>query len=238
MSCRQYGDYLFVWNVETGGGKMRFKAVIFDLDGTLVDSAPDLRLAVNLMLADLGRPELSLTQITSFIGDGVEKLVERALAASHLQTSGNDALAMFRTYYAANLTTLTRPYPGVVEALQKLQNRGVNLGICTNKPTGPAKQICEALDLDPHFSVITGAKPGVSKKPDAAPLVATMIALNVEARDTLFIGDSITDLRTALNAGVAFAWFTGGYLNASAEELEEIGFYNSFAKWSDLESVL
>ncbi|MCX8227857.1 MAG: HAD hydrolase-like protein, partial [Sulfitobacter sp.] len=113
------------------------KVIIFDLDGTLIHSAPDLHAAVNVTLNALGREALDLPTIISFIGNGVEKLVERSLDA----TGGYDAplhetaLDLFLKSYNQNMTTLTRPYPGVLAALRTFQDAGIPMGICTNKPT-------------------------------------------------------------------------------------------------------
>ena len=199
------------------------KAIIFDLDGTLIHSAPDLHAAANATLDALDRVALDLPTVISFIGNGVEKLVERSLDA----TGGYDvrlkqvALELFLKFYQQNMTTLTRPYPGVVSTLQAFWDAGIPLGICTNKPTKPAQEICERLELAHFFSVITGAEDGMPKKPDPAPLLGCISALNVSPSEALYVGDSSIDFLTARNAAVPFRLFAKGYLNAPLPDLSE-----------------
>jgi len=190
-------------------------AVIFDLDGTLIDSAPDLRAAVNVALAGLGRTPLDLSIIVSFVGNGVEALVERSLIA----TGGSDpdlhaqALGLFLQAYEVDRATLTQVYPGVMPCLDHLRAQGIRLGLCTNKPQDLAEEICAALGLGPYFDALHGARAGVPKKPDPASLLACIADMQGDAQRTLYVGDSAVDHATARNSGVRFALFTGGYLN-------------------------
>jgi phosphoglycolate phosphatase len=199
----------------------RYKAIVFDLDGTLVDSAPDLHSAANAALTASGREMLDLATITSFIGNGVEKLVERYLRATgpYSQDMHQSAMAAFMDSYDANMTTLTRPYPGVQECLARLQGNAVPLAICTNKPTGPARKICEALGLSRFFTVIIGAEPDQARKPDPQPLLRSAAALRTDPQHILYVGDSGVDHATARNAGVAFRLFSGGYLKSPIPDL-------------------
>lgn len=207
-------------------------AIIFDLDGTLVHSAPDLHAAVNVALGALKRDPLDLETATSFVGHGVEKLVERALKA----TGGSDqtlhemAMGLFLESYAQNMTTLTRPYPGVVECLTHLRAQGVSMAICTNKPTEPARAICDALDLTRYFDVISGAEPDVPKKPSALPLLRCISDLGAKPESSLYVGDSLVDFQTARNAGVPFRLFSEGYLNGEVVELDDAA---RFDDWKD-----
>lgn len=196
---------------------MESSIIIFDLDGTLIHSAPDLQAAANAALAELDRQPLDLPTIVSFIGDGVEKLVERSLDATGGSSAAtkSKALAAFMDSYTQNMTTLTRPYPGVVDCLEYLKSTGAKLGVCTNKPTGPARDICEQLDLARYFDVIAGAETGQPKKPNARPLLSCIEALGGHADQALYVGDSAVDYETAKNAGVRFHFFTGGYLNTT-----------------------
>jgi phosphoglycolate phosphatase len=217
--------------VKYGNGMMNPKAIIFDLDGTLIHSAPDLHAAANAMLDTLERPALDLPTVISFIGNGVEKLVERSLDA----TGGSDALLrrsaleMFLTFYQKNMTTLTRPYPGVISTLQAFKDAGIPLGICTNKPTQPARDICDRLDLTRFFQVILGAEIGQPKKPDPAPLLACLKELAVQPSEAIYIGDSAIDFLTARNANVPFRLFSKGYLNAP---LPDLSVADSFDDWA------
>lgn len=191
-------------------------SIIFDLDGTLIHSAPDLHMAINGALGAVGRAPLELDTVISFIGNGVDVLVERSLRHTGPHDAALQATVLedFRRRYEADMTTLTRPYAGVVETLTALRAEGFRLGICTNKPDAPARRICDALDLSRHFDVIQGVLPDQPKKPDAAPLLRCISALGGTAERAIYVGDSIVDYQTAQNAGVAFRLFRGGYPNA------------------------
>lgn len=208
-------------------------ALIFDLDGTLVHSAPDMQVAVNAALEPLDRGPLDLATIITFVGNGVEILIRRSLMA----TGGTDdglhkaTLSRFLTVYEVNGVALTRPYPGVLQQLTHLSAAGVTLGLCTNKPTAPARHICEVLGLSPFFGSIVGAMPGQPKKPDPTSLRKCMNALGQSPAQTLYVGDSAIDYATAQAAGVDFCLFTEGYLNA---EIPTGGPVLRFDDWSDL----
>ena len=207
------------------------KAIVFDLDGTLIHSAPDLHAAANAMLGTLGRSNLDLPTVISFIGNGVEVLVERTLNA----TGGFDAdlkkasIEMFLTFCARDMVTLTHPYPGVVSALEAFQGADVPMGICTNKPTTPAREICDHFNLTRFFDVIEGAEQKQPKKPSPKPLFDCIAKLGVLPSEALYVGDSEIDFLTARNAGVPFRLFALGYLNAPLPELAET---DRFAYWA------
>tara|TARA_R110002094_G_scaffold220202_2_gene192667 strand:- start:1067 stop:1711 length:645 start_codon:yes stop_codon:yes gene_type:complete len=197
------------------------KTIIFDLDGTLVHSAPDLQAALNATLGHLGRDALDLDRVISFVGNGVEMLVKRGLTATGGCSAAllAEATDLFLQSYSANMTNLTHPYPGVLDTLKRLQTLGIPLGVCTNKPTGPAKAICDALGLSPYFHVIAGAQPDQPKKPDPAPLLTCIAALGGSQSDALYVGDSEIDYQTARNARVPFRLFSGGYLHHPLPDL-------------------
>ena len=212
-------------------GMTKPKAILFDLDGTLIHSAPDLHAAANVMLAGIGRDSLNLVTIISFIGNGVEVLVERCLNA----TGGCDAqihqsaLERFLNAYSADMTTLTRPYPDAVEALETFRAAGIPLGICTNKPARPARDICKTLNLCQYFQVIDGAMPGHPKKPDPQPLLRCCEQLGVSAAQVLYVGDSAVDFNTARNAGIRFKLYTNGYLNGPLPDVQTADRFSSWA---------
>lgn len=207
-------------------------AIIFDLDGTLIHSAPDLHAAINVALQSLDRGPLDLPVVISFIGNGVEKLVERSL---HATGGADDALhrvtlARFMQAYAAKGVALTEIYPGVLSQLKRLKAAGIRLGICTNKPEAPAQHICDALNLSPFFDVVIGARPDQPKKPHPAALKKAMTALGSTVADTLYVGDTGVDFETARAAGVDFWLFTEGYLNA---KIPPHGPVRRFSDWAD-----
>ena len=134
------------------------RAVVFDLDGTLVDSVPDLQAALNWLLPRFGRRTVSRDEVTGMVGDGVPKLVERGfLATGGLPEDGLDGpIAEFTGHYEANAAALTAPFPGAVRALEVLRDAGCLLAVCTNKPAGATAEILEALDLAPFFAAVAG----------------------------------------------------------------------------------
>ena len=210
-------------------------AVIFDLDGTLVDSAPDIHAAVNRLLADLGEAPLSFQTVKSFIGNGVPTLVARVLAAcGHDPDPARQAewQAGFLRHYEADSTTLTQLYPGVTEALSALLDHGHQLALCTNKPEGPARHILDAFGLAGLFPVVIGGDSLPLRKPDPAPLLAAADGL---AGPVLFVGDSEVDAETALAAQVPFLLFTEGYRKAPVHALPHAA---RFDRFSDLPALI
>lgn len=208
---------------------MMYAAVAFDLDGTLIDSAPDLHAAANRMLAELGRPGLDLAQVTSFIGNGVPKLVERCLDATG-GTGGlhTDALARFRRHYDAAPADLTRPWDGVTEALAALRQAGLPLGICTNKPEAPARKLLGLLGMDSFGSVI-GGDTLPEHKPQPETLLRCLSDLGAGPESALYVGDSETDAETAANAGVPFALYTRGYRKRPVESFDAVLVFDDWA---------
>lgn len=189
-------------------------ALIFDLDGTLIDSAPDIHAAANRLMAELSLPAFDLTTITSYIGNGIPKLVERCLAAAgeagHV-VDLDHAIARFKAFYAEEPALRTRPYPGVVEALATLTGAGCLLGVVTNKSEDLSRAALADLDLARHFDVVIAGDTLATKKPDPEGLLLAIDKLGSSRTDALYIGDSEVDAETAANAHMRFALFTGGY---------------------------
>ena len=201
--------------------------IVFDLDGTLIDSAPDIRAAANVMLAAEGVAPLDMPTTISFIGNGIPKLVERAMRARGLPEADHARLtqAMLEAY-DKNPATLTRLYPGLAELLPALREDGHKLGICTNKPLAPTRQILDIFGITGLFDVIIGGDTLPVKKPDPAPLEAAYAALGDGAR--LYVGDSEVDAETAERANVPFALFTEGYRKVPVEELTHVLSFDHF----------
>ncbi|PQO24488.1 phosphoglycolate phosphatase [Rhodobacteraceae bacterium WD3A24] len=194
-------------------------AVIFDLDGTLIDSAPDIHAAGNVVLAEEGCAPIDLATARGFVGNGVHAFVERLRGAAGLAPDPvRDArmLARFEELYrsAVDLTTI---YPGAVEALEALREAGWRLGLCTNKPEAPARAVMAHLGLLGRFDTLIGGDSLSTRKPDPAPLHACLRALG--ARDAIYVGDSEVDSETATAACVPFALFTEGYRKRAVDEL-------------------
>jgi phosphoglycolate phosphatase len=200
--------------------------VVFDLDGTLIDSAPDIRAATNRMLADEGLSPLDLSTIISFIGNGLPKLVERVMRRVGLDMSRHDELTQATlAHYNAAATDLTRPYPSVVAALTALRDQGHVLALCTNKPEAPARLILRDLGLEVYFDAVVGGDTLPVKKPDPAPL----LHLIPTGKAALYVGDSEVDAETAQRAGIQFALFTEGYRKSPVEQIPHQDRFDDFA---------
>ncbi len=204
-------------------------SVIFDLDGTLVDSAPDIHAAVNRLMAAEGEAPLAFEEVKRFIGNGVPTLIARVMAAR--RRSGDDLharwLDRFMADYAAGASDLTRPYPGVIGALTALQEGGHRLGICTNKPEEPARHVLEAFGMTGFFPVVVGGDSLPLRKPDPAPLHEVARALG--EGPVIFVGDSEVDAETAAAAGVPFLLFTEGYRKSEVEAISHAARFDHFA---------
>ena len=202
-------------------------AVVFDLDGTLIDSAPDIHAAANRMLTEEGLTPLDLATITSFIGNGLPKLVERVMRERDVAMDRHRALTqVVLNHYNAASSVLTRPYPNMVAALQALQDEGWVMGVCTNKPEAPAWQILDDLGLMRFFGAVVGGDSLTVKKPDPEPLHATFRALGSEG---IYVGDSEVDAATAVAADVPFALFTEGYRKRPVDALPHARAFDDFA---------
>lgn len=202
-------------------------AILFDLDGTLVDSAADLHAAAARLLIREGQAPLSADVIRSFVGNGVPKLVERIIGATGLDLVDHDRLtASFLEDYNAHATDLTRAYPGVMDALAVLHARGFSMGICTNKPEAPARHILEALGMAAFFPVVIGGDTYPTRKPDPAGLLAGFDQIGAAAR--LFVGDSEVDADTSVAADVAFALYTQGYRKSPVAGIPHQAAFDAF----------
>lgn len=201
--------------------------VVFDLDGTLIDSAPDIHTAVNRMLAEVGSDPLDLVRVRSFIGNGVSVLTERVIAARGLAQPHADLLASFLRHYNADPATLTVLYPAVRETLTSLADAGHSLGICTNKPQVATRAILAAFGIDHLFGAVFGGDTLAVHKPDPAPLLATITALG--GGPTVFVGDSEVDAETAARASLPFVLFTEGYRKSPVNALPHAVSFDDFA---------
>jgi phosphoglycolate phosphatase len=186
--------------------------VIFDLDGTLIDSAPDIHCAINRMLAQLGSAPLSLAELRDLIGDGSLALVRRALAARQLQgIDQNAALESFLAFYAEEPTAQTRLYAGVPETLDRLRQRGLELALCTNKATFLTHVILERLGLRQYFSPVIGGDSFPYRKPDPRVLLHVLDGSGRAPGEAILVGDSEVDAEAARSAGMPFVLMTLGY---------------------------
>lgn len=205
------------------GGKRHWPAaVVFDLDGTLVDSVGDITSSVNDLLAAKRLPPFSENLVREFIGDGIDALVERAFYARGVVFSSKELQAAVECYeliYGARLTDSTRAYAGVVAVISELRTHGVGIGICTNKVEDKAVGVIEGLGLRKYIDAIVGARRGRPPKPSPIPLLDTLEYLGVNAADAIMIGDSVVDIRCARAAGVAVIGVSFGYSQTPMREL-------------------
>lgn len=201
--------------------------IVFDLDGTLIDSAPDIEGVANGLLAPHGAA-LSDAQTRDFIGNGVEVFVTRMLAACGLDAGlHGEMVAGFKSAYLTAVER-THPYAGVAQALKDLRAQGHALGICTNKPLAPCRAVLDHLGLSVHFATVWGGDSLAVRKPDPAPLRAALEALG--EGPCLFVGDSEVDAQTAVAAGVPFALFTEGYRKSPVHEIPHRAAFSDFAE--------
>ena len=189
----------------------RIRLLVFDLDGTLIDSRLDLIHSVNAMLRHLGRPELDGDVIASYVGDGAPALVRRALENTDEETLLGAALDYFRAYYRVHKLDHTYIYAGVLDALRTLQTswpgeQAPAMAVLTNKPIVASRDICAALGLSQFFFNIYGGNSFHTKKPDPHGIDQLIEEAGVSPAQTLMIGDSDVDVLTARNAG---AWVIG-----------------------------
>lgn len=198
----------------------RIKLVIFDLDGTLIDSRLDLVHSVNAALRHIGRPELPKDVIASYVGDGAPILIQRALGTEQFdQALVRTGLEFFLTYYRAHKLDHTTVYPGICEALAAIQNssNGSSSGtqrkmaVLSNKPVGPSRAIIEALGMNRYFSQVYGGNSFATKKPDPEGALKLMEESGAAPEETAIIGDSHVDVRTGRNAGLYTIAVTYGF---------------------------
>jgi len=194
-------------------------AVIFDLDGTLVDTAPDLGGALNRLLAEHGRPPIGADGIRRMIGDGAAKLVERGFAATGgLPVALPSLVERFLAIYEPNIAETSRPFRGVVETLKRLNDAGLRLAVCTNKPDEATRRLLAALDLDRYFAAVSGGDVP-ARKPDARHLLGVLQQLGSQPSRSLMVGDSTNDVAAARNAGVPVVVVSFGYTAIPATRL-------------------
>lgn len=207
-------------------------AVIFDLDGTLIDSAPDLQAALNRLLAKEGRRVLAIEEVVRMIGDGIYKLVERGYEATGEIPPSSDLderVAAFSEDYEKRATEKTKLFDGVEVALQRLKDNQVKLGICTNKPQAATQQVLKHFQLSSFFNAVVGGDQlGGIRKPDPRHLQAAIDRLDVSGEETIMVGDSPNDIQVAINAGIPSVAVSFGYRRVAVEDMGATQIINHF----------
>lgn len=212
------------------------RLLVFDLDGTLVDSKDDIADALNAALGAIGHPPLPIGLIGAFVGNGVGPLIARTVAAAGRPEEKDRLLALFRDIYERNLLVKTTLFPGVAETLDVFQGR-YPMGLITNKPERFTLPIVEGLNLAPHFGdrVYSGDTLPVSK-PDPTSLLRIAASYGVAPRDTLIVGDSAVDVMTGKNAGAMTVGVSYGFRDVA--ELTEAGADAVIDRFDELPSLL
>jgi phosphoglycolate phosphatase len=198
------------------------KAVIFDLDGTLVDSARDIVAALNHGLAQAGHPPMAVAAAHAIISVGLERMVELALQESGTPPAAAELeglQAISREYYDQHLLVHTRPYAGAIEVLSALRSAGARLGVCTNKLQLPARRVLTELGMEHFFDVVIGRDSLPHSKPHPEPLLASLRALDASPDHAVMVGDSDIDVACAKAAGVPVIVMRHGYSGMPPEEL-------------------
>ncbi len=187
---------------------MTVKAILFDLDGTLLDTLDDLKDSVNHMLGAFGYPQRSREYVREAVGNGVRNLIVRSLPEGEGAKRVDECLNAFRAHYSKNLDNKTAPYPGVTDMLLELKEKGIRAGVVSNKYDGAVVALCKK-----HFGdlvqVAIGERPGLGRKPEPDSALLAMELLGASPEHTVYVGDSDVDVETARNAGlkcVAVSW--------------------------------
>ena len=211
---------------------MPIKLVIFDLDGTLADSLPDLADATNYMLAKADRAALDPEQVRKLIGQGARRLVERALEGAGAEEV-EEGLKVFLAYNDRHIADKTRLYPGVPETLQRFSDSGCNLAVVSNKNEGLCRKLLHLFQIDQYFTAVLGADSFPFRKPSPEPLLKLLRDFSVTAGEAVMIGDSINDIAAGKGAAVATIGCAFGY--GDPDELRDADYLvDEFGRLPDL----
>ena len=195
--------------------KANYQTILFDLDGTLLDTLGDLTASVNFMLIARGYPVRTAAQVRTFIGNGVWKLIERSLPAGSSAEEIEDCVTMFKAHYHAHMQDLTAPFAGIMELLDALVAAGCRLGVVSNKMDPAVKTLCDQW-FGERLATAIGERAGLARKPAPDTLLYAMRELGADPATTVYVGDGETDVQTAQAAGVPCISVTWGYRDGDA----------------------
>jgi 2-phosphoglycolate phosphatase len=212
---------------------LRYRAVLFDLDGTLVDSYAALSEAVNFARREHGLPELSAARIKDFVGDGIDRLLQRAFDRSAVPHGAREA---FESRYDEICCEKSKVLADVELTLEQLATLDVAMAVCTNKPTAFSRKILEFLRLARHFRAIVGPDLAGARKPDAQHVLCTLEATGIAATDALFVGDMPIDVHAARNSGIDVAVVASG--SSSSDQLRAARPDHYLERFSDLVRIV
>lgn len=214
---------------------MKYKLVIFDLDGTVLDTLQDLANAVNAALEMHGFPTHSVENVRIFVGNGVANLIVRATPEGTSDEVRAAVLADFKAYYREHINDCTKPYAGIPALLKALKDAGMKVGINSNKFDAALQNLCR-IHFDGLYDYAVGESEITPKKPDPTAAKRIMDAMGVTAGETIYIGDSNVDLNTAKNAGTDSAWVSWGFRRA--DEMQDCEISRAFNCAEDLQAFL
>lgn len=181
--------------------KNKYSAAVFDMDGTILDTLEDLAGAINYALRQNGLAEHSIDEVRNFVGNGLKKLVERAVPDSTPFQVQEKVFETFNDYYKNHCSVNTKPYPGIIEMLKELKESGMKLAVCSNKPDYGVKALCNQ-HFKGLFDIALGIKEGLKTKPNPDTVNEILKDLNCEKKAAIYIGDSDVDIQTAKNAEI------------------------------------
>jgi phosphoglycolate phosphatase len=221
---------------------MILEALIFDLDGTLVDTAPDLHAATNHVLGLIDRQPISMAELRAFVGHGAMNLIERGVAATG-DAVDQDMMKrlhkQFLEYYGDNISDHSVVFDGLLELLDKAQTHGLKLGVCTNKVEKLSHKLLTELSMMHRFGSLVGGDTLPVMKPDPAPLIEAAARLGVTPQNIMMVGDSETDIRTAQNAGVPVLAVSFGYTSQHVSAFSPTHIIDHYDEaWAIIESYL
>ena len=213
--------------------------VVFDLDGTLVETAPDLHAALNHTLAQKNLAPVPLDSIRMMIGDGAKAMIRKGLSyhdqAIDQAEIDHNLWPTFIDHYLENITRLSEPFEACVSTLDALQDAGAYMGVCTNKAQNLAEEVLNGLSLSSYFGSIVGGDALPTKKPDGEHILETVRRTGGDVNRTIMVGDAWTDEKAARNAGLPFIFVSFGYGTLSAEPYE---FLKSIDHWRDMQRAI
>lgn len=199
---------------------MKYKAVLFDMDGTVLDTLEDLKDAANATLRAFGMPERSLEEVRCFVGNGALRLFEQAVIPGSSEQCIQEALAWFKEYYDRHCLIKTAPYDGIMELLARLRAQGVKLAVVSNKPDSAVRELSRLFFAD-YMEYSIGQQDSIARKPAPDMLYLTVGKMGLELADCVYVGDSEVDVATARNAGMDCVCVSWGFRTVA--ELEAAG---------------
>ncbi len=207
-------------NLQKNGSKQKINTVIFDLDGTLLYTIEDLAASTNYALEKNDMPARSLEEVTAFVGNGVAKLIERAVVPGTDKALFDKVFADFKEHYAVHNLDHTRPYPGIIEMLSKLREQGYSIAVVSNKLQSATKSLCQNFFGD-LINVVVGDNPNMAKKPEADMVNEALYRLDRSRANAVYVGDSEVDIETAKNAGMSLIMVEWGFRKRA--DMEKLG---------------